>query len=298
MDITSLNYLLCFCFSCMVFFIWLGFYPENLNFLMNRIANNQEFDATIIEQQNKEFALFALFLPLAQKLSKKNSKNISVATLNKIDLDLDAAGRPLKIKAIEFYNMRYSGALIIGILALLMGTVALDMGLILFPIGAIIGYVMPQIKLNQIIRKRAEIIDAELPNVLDLISVCMASGMTLLKSLEIIFSKNEGLLIDELKIVVSDISGGMVKAFESLSVRCRTKRIQKVLQSVKLSEQFGTPIATALKVLSDSIREETFELVKQRAAKAASLVLLPVLIFILPSIVIFLIGPIIPSFMK
>ena len=299
-DIESLNNMLAIGVAVAVFLIWLSFYPENLNFLINRITNADAFNATEIKTKQKKYRLFELLLPISQKIAKKNNGKVNIDKLKKIDDDLDAAGRPLHMKAIEFYNMKYAGAIVFGLAFGLVGMSYVGNPFIPGAIGALVGFVFPNNKLQQTIKQRSSQIDMELPNILDLVSVCMASGMTLLKSIETVCEQNDGELVDELKIVVADLNRGasLIDSFGKLSKRCRTKKIRQVYQNVKLSEELGTEIAEQLKFLSKDIRKSTFEVVKQRATKAAILVLFPVLIFIFPALAIILMGPIVPAFLN
>lgn len=291
MDIYSLNTILCLCVGICAFMFWLSFYPENLNFLMNRISNNSDFDKTIIQKDKSNFIL-TLLLPLAQKFAKKNHSKINRDAINKLDLLLDSAGRPLKITAVELYNMKFSGAIIFSGLFLL-GGLSMNLGLLLTPIGLILGYVIAIAHVKTIAKKRTIMIDEELPNVLDLISVCLESTMPLPKTLEVICANNKGVLIEELTAVLNDTKRGasVTDGFKSLYTRSNSKKIKQLYSNIKLSEKLGTPIADSLKYLSSTVRQDTFELVKQKAAKAAVMVLFPVMFFILPAVMIITMGP-------
>ena len=93
--------------------------------------------------------------------------------------------------------------------------------------------------------------------------------------------------------VKNDIGSGesIVGAFKEMTIRLRSKRIELVYQNIKLSEAYGTPISEKLKVMADISREDVFELTKQRAAKAAQYVMIPMVLFIFPAIGILVIGP-------
>ena len=72
-DIEFINTVLCVCFAVAIMFIWMSFYPENLNFLRNRITTQEEFEKTQVEGN----ALFSQFLlPIAQKLIPYTSRRV------------------------------------------------------------------------------------------------------------------------------------------------------------------------------------------------------------------------------
>ena len=294
MDITSLNIIVGLCFAAGIAMFGLANYPTNTDFLAKRLEEGNDYMAGAIDKNDSRYALLQALLPYAQKLSAKNAGKVDKDKLKDIDRKLTFAGSPLAIKPIEFYNMRFVGAIAFFIVGLIFGFV-LDFGPILGIVAAAVGYAVPDSVVNSLIKKRAAQCDMEMPEVLDLLSVCMDSGMTLTAALETVCSKNEGLLVDELRFVLADTTRGasLIQAFEGLLRRVDSKRLAKILQSVKLSETYGTPIATQLKILSDFIRNDTFELVKQHAAKAASTVMIPVILFILPAMVLVVAGPLI-----
>ena len=155
------------------------------------------------------------------------------------------------------------------------------------------GMFLPTAHVKSLAKQRKISIERELPNILDLISVCMQSGMPIKKALDTVCKNNDGILIDELTIVVDDTNKnlGLSESFGAFYHRCNSKKIKQLYSNIKMSEKFGTPIAKPLKILSDSLREDTFENVKQRASKAALMVLFPVMFFILPSVMIIALGP-------
>ena len=294
MDITTLNIIVGLCFGVGLLMFCLIYFPTNLNFLANRLDEGTSYMAGAIDDKDGRYALLKAFLPYAQKLSAKNADKVNKDRLKEIDKKLLLAGSPLHMKPIEFYNMSFVSAISFFIFGVIFG-LALDFGPILGVFGAAIGYLMPNMVINSLIKKRAQICDLELPEALDLLSVCMDSGMNLENSIRTVCDKTEGLLVNELKFVLADYARGasMCEAFEGLVSRVDSERVAKLLQIVELQETYGTPIAKPLKVNSDIIREDTFESVKQHAAKAASTVMIPVILFILPAMVLIVAGPLI-----
>ena len=294
MDITSLNIIVGTCFAVGLAMFCLAMLPANLNFLAKRLEEESDYMAGTINKDDGRYALLKMMLPYAQKLSAKNAGKVDKDKLKKIDHRLTLAGSPLLIKPIEFYNMRFVGTIMFAVMGV-MFDIVLETVPAISLIGAVMGFKLPDMVINSLITKRAAQCDMEMPEILDLLSVCMDSGMTLTSSLETVCEKNEGLLVDELKLVLADTTRGasLVQAFEGLTRRVESSRLGKILQSVKLSERYGTPIAKQLQILSDFIRTDTFELVKQKAAKAASTVIIPVVLFILPAMVCIVAGPLI-----
>lgn len=197
------------------------------------------------------------------------------------------------MKPVEFYFMMPVGV-VYGLLGGILFGIVAELGYEVGILAAVLGAYTPRMTLNKLIKAREAECDNQLPNILDLLAVCMESGMTITKSLEVICAKNQGLLPNELKKVLADTDRGasLTEAFVGLSQRVNSKRMEKIVHAVKISEALGSPIANQLKELGGTIREETFENVKQKAAKAASLVILPVIVFIVPAVVIIVAGPV------
>lgn len=294
MDITELNIIIGVCIAVGLAMLGIASLPADRDLLKKRLEEGNDYMANAIMSNNGQYAMLKALLPYAQKLSAKNAGKVDKDKLTEIDRKLTLAGAPLLIKPIELYNMRFVGAIAFFLVGAIFGF-ALDFGPALGIIAAAVGYMIPDMTVNSLIKKRAAQCDMEMPEVLDLLSVCMDSGMTLTTAIGTVCEKNEGLLVDELKFVLADTTRGasLVQAFEGLIRRVDSKRLAKILQSVKMSETYGTPIAKQLKILSEFIRNDTFELVKQHAAKAASTVMIPVIIFILPSMVLIVAGPLI-----
>ncbi len=275
-----------------ILMIWLSFYPENLNFLEDRISKEEEEEYSIIP--DAKTMLTKVILPIARRIAKVNKRSVPKATLDAVALDLKAAGNPYKMKPIEFYNLKYAYAIVFGCVGAYI-LILLDMPIFLAIFAAIFGMRIPGPWLQKQIQARTEQAEMELPSILDLLSVCMGTGMTLLAALGIICDNNEGLLVDEMKKIKSDVNSGesLERAFYDLTLRLKSKRINLVYQNIKLSEEYGTPIADKLQLMSDTVRNDVFELTKQKAAKAAQFVLAPIVLFIFPATFIVLAGPMI-----
>ena len=296
-DIEFINIVLCVCFAVAIMFIWMSFYPENLNFLRNRIITQEEFEKTQVEG-NPLFSQF--LLPIAQKLIPYTSRSVKPNELERLAEKIKLAGSPYGIKPIELYNMKFAYAL----LTTMFGFVfCLLLNLPIFAALAFgaLGLIMPESWwINPLIKKRGKQADLELPNILDLISVCLASGLTVDRAISTVCAQKEGMLINEFRRVDSDLHRGSTipEAVLDMTKRVQSKNVMQVYKNISMADRLGTPIADSLKILSDTLRNDTFELVKQRAARAASLVLLPVLFFIFPAVIILIIGPAVPSFLS
>ena len=296
-DIDFINIILCVCFAVAIMFIWMSFYPENLNFLRNRITTHEEFEKTQVEG-NPLFSQF--LLPIAQKLIPYTSRSVKPEELERLAAKIKLAGSPYGIKPIELYNIKYAYAL----LTFLFGAVVCVLLNLPFPISfafAGIGLILPEAGwINPLIAKRGKQADMELPNILDLVSVCLASGLTVDRAISTVCAQKEGMLINEFRRVDSDLQRGSTipEAVLDMTKRVDSKHVMQVYKNISMADRLGTPIADSLKVLADTLRNDTFEMVKQRAARAASLVLLPVLFFIFPAIIILIVGPAVPTFMN
>lgn len=290
MSINSLNIILTLSFAVAILFVWLSFYPENLHFLSEKLDTDNEDDFSIIP--NVATLQTKVLIPLSRKISRFNKKSVPRDRLDEIEIDLKAAGKPYNMTPIEYYNLGYAYFILFAALGMY-GCLLLELPIAIALVLAMVGLSIPKNWLNKLIDDRKTDAEVSLPNILDLISVCMSSGMTLLASLEVICANNEGILVEELRKVKNDISSGeeITEAFKDLTVRLRSKRINLVYQNVKLSEEYGTPISDKLKVMADVAREDVFELTKQKAAKASQFVLMPVILFIFPSVGILVIGP-------
>lgn len=169
---------------------------------------------------------------------------------------------------------------------------ALIIGLALVMLGLFI----PEIWLRLAIDKRKEQITKGLPDMLDLLVLCVEAGMGLDSALhkvaaEIRFTNPQ--LSEELGIVNLETRAGRSReaALKNLALRTGLEEVSNLVKMMIQSDRFGTSTAKALRVYSDTFRAKRFAIAEERAAKIMVKLLFPLIFFIFPSLFIVIIGP-------
>jgi tight adherence protein C len=168
--------------------------------------------------------------------------------------------------------------------------------LILLLTIAAIGYFLPNIVLAYIIKHRKREIFESLPDALDLIMVCVEAGLGLdesfVKVAEEIRLKSPT-LADELHLVTLDLRAGSSReqALHRLALRTGVEEVDSLVAMMIQSDRFGTSVADALRVQSDSLRTKRRQRAEEAAAKIPVKILFPVVFCIFPSLLVVLLGP-------
>jgi tight adherence protein C len=160
----------------------------------------------------------------------------------------------------------------------------------------ITGFLLPSIWLTYKVKNRKTEIFHTLPDILDLLTVCVEAGLGIDAALNRTcetpqFEGNP--LAEELKIAARKIRAGKPRsdALKDMAERTMVDDIEAFVTMLVQTERFGTSLSLALRVHSDSLRTKRKQIAEEKAAKTAVKILFPLLFFIFPALMIVLIGP-------
>lgn len=157
-------------------------------------------------------------------------------------------------------------------------------------------YKAPDIWLKNKITKRSHAIRKGLPDALDLLVICAEAGLTVDAAFNRV-SKELGKAYPELgdEFGLTAIELGFLnerrQAFENLATRVDLDAIRGVVTTMIQTEKYGTPLASALRVLSAEFRNERMMRAEEKAARLPAIMTIPLIIFILPVLFIVILGP-------
>ena len=166
-----------------------------------------------------------------------------------------------------------------------------------FVAGALIlSYKGPDIWLSNTIAKRSAEIRKGLPDALDLLVICAEAGLTVDAAFNRL-AKELGKAYPELgdEFMLTAIELGFLterrQAFENLSTRVALDSVRGVVTTMIQTEKYGTPLASALRVLSAEFRNERMMRAEEKAARLPAIMTVPLILFILPVLFIVILGP-------
>ncbi|HMD76886.1 MAG: type II secretion system F family protein [Terracidiphilus sp.] len=172
-----------------------------------------------------------------------------------------------------------------------------SMGGIFVYIAALgLGFLMPDFWLGRRITTRQHRIRRGLPDVLDLLIICIEAGLSLdqatARSAEEL-RKAQPELSDELTVVVLEQRAGRPRSdtWKHLADRTGVDAVRNLVSMLVQSEQFGTSIAKTLRVHSDTLRTQRVQRVEEMAAKSTIKLIFPLVLFIFPALFVVLMGP-------
>ena len=163
-------------------------------------------------------------------------------------------------------------------------------------VPTIIAYKGPDIFLKNKINKRSLAIRRGLPDALDLLVICAEAGLTVDAAFHRV-AKELGKGYPELgdEFTLTAIELGFLTdrrmAFENLSARVDVDSLKGVVTTMIQTEKYGTPLASALRVLSAEFRHERMMRAEEKAARLPAIMTVPLILFILPVLFIVILGP-------
>jgi len=159
-----------------------------------------------------------------------------------------------------------------------------------------LGFILPRFILKRMIRERQNRIRLGLPDALDLTVICVEAGLALDQALMRVGQDLHHAhpdLSDEFHLVNLEMRAGKprAEALRNLVDRTGVDDIRSLVGTLIQTDRFGTSVAQALRVHSDSLRTERRQRAEEQAAKTTIKMVPPLVIFVLPSIIFVTIGP-------
>jgi tight adherence protein C len=168
--------------------------------------------------------------------------------------------------------------------------------LLIAVILAIIGYLLPSYWLYHQYNERQLQIFHTLPDVLDLITVCVGSGLSmdaaLIKTTETPQFANDP-LAKEIKIATMETRAGKprIESLKDMAERTMVDDVKAFVTMLAQTERFGTSLSQALSVHADSLRTKRRQIAEEAAAKTTIKMIFPLVFFVFPALMVVILGP-------
>ncbi len=162
--------------------------------------------------------------------------------------------------------------------------------------GAGILFFLPEVVLWWLVRTRKQGIFLGLPDALDLMVVCVEAGLGLDQAMRKVadeMKKTYRVISDEFALSNLQLQMGRQRStvLHELGIRTGVDDVRALAAILIQADKFGSSIALALRVQSDSMRTRRRQLAEEKAAKTAVKLIFPLVLFIFPGIFVVLVGP-------
>jgi tight adherence protein C len=159
-----------------------------------------------------------------------------------------------------------------------------------------LGFIAPDFWLGRQIANRQTKIRRGLPDVLDMLVICVEAGLSLDQATARTAQElhhAQPVLSDELSVVALEQRAGSIRAdaWKHFADRTGLDIVRNLVSMLVQSEQFGTSIAKTLRVHSDTLRTKRVQEIEEKAAKLSVKLLFPLVLFIFPSLFVVVLGP-------
>lgn len=222
-------------------------------------------------------------------------------------LSVEQRRRPM-YTGFQFTRQEFNGLLICSIVGSAFAVVifAKEFGAIYNPIalvvGAAFGWIMPKLWLRSSLKRRKRAILRVLPEVVDLLALCVGAGLDFLGSLNRVVTakafSNEA-IIEELTIALQEMKLGKRRAdaLKDMAKRVNLQEMNSFVRTVVQADRMGTPIADVLVIHAEDVRLQRFVRAEREALKAPLKLLVPLIFFIMPCVAIIVGAPIFLQFL-
>lgn len=255
------------------------------------------------EPEKSKFPLIQFSRPLVHNFTLSHVKRVkSEKYRKKLAKKILTAGLSRELNVEEFIGLQILWGIAFPILFFIFNII-LSLG---FPIVMVfvmsgVGFYFPHAYCNSQKKKRYFAIIADLPFFVDVLALSTEAGLDFMGSIQKIVEKAppHSVLAEELFNVIKDTRLGLSRkeALTALDERTDIPELTSVIAVVKDSEETGASIATALKAKSEQMRFERFAKAEEEGGKASQKILIPMMLFIIPSVFIVVFAPAVFQFM-
>ena len=268
----------------------LMFYREAALERISQVINPRPKQKSLAETFQNTGSSIGNVVKRFENLMPKSEKEVSV-----IRLRLMRAGYRNENAIKIFYGSKVLTPLLLAIIAAVSGLA--DLGpffVYVLALGG--GFLAPDFWLGKRITARQKKLQRGLPDVLDLLVICMEAGLSLdqatARSAEEL-SKSQPEICDELGVVVLEQRAGRARseAWKNLAERTGVECLRNLVSMLVQTEQFGTSIAKMLRVHADTLRVQRVQTIEEMASKTSVKLVFPLVLFIFPALFLVTLGP-------
>jgi tight adherence protein C len=234
--------------------------------------------------------------PLVQQAQRLGRALVPDDRLRRVRTRLDLAGNPPGWTTDRVVGLKVIGAAaggMVGILLALLGhpPVVTALGVLLLLGG--VGWFAPSLWLYHVAEERAERVRRDLPDALDLLTICVESGLAFDAALAQVSTKTQGPLAMEFTRVLQEmqIGTGRAGALRALGDRTSVPELRSFVGAMVQADTYGVSVGEVLRVQAKEMRVKRSQRAEETAQKIPVKVLFPLMVCILPALFVVIMGP-------
>jgi len=164
-------------------------------------------------------------------------------------------------------------------------------------VGAVlVGFIMPELYIKNVAAKRTEILNRVLPEGLDLLTICVEAGLSIDAAFRRVAKEMQGSMPElaaefEMTAVELTYLPDRQQALENMAERSESAAMAALVNALRQTEKYGTPLAGSLRILSQEFRQTRASKAEEKGARMPALMTVPLMVFILPTLITVLLAP-------
>lgn len=281
-------------FFALIILVGLGIaFLIQMVFVLNRKRASDKLMASIrpVASEHKKQSIFITLgerMPWLEKVVLSSQREV-------ISRKLWRLGNTSSSRLATFGAIKLGISLVMLMIGLLVAAMLPKLGFLIVLVFVAIGFYLPDRQIDSRIKTLDEDIVREFPEILDLLTLCIRSGMTFDNALRrVAKSKHDSVFGPDLELVVDRINLGESLSETMVHLRTRDEvspMLADFLKRTEVASRLGVPLGQSLEQSATEMRKTRFEAAKTAAAKLPVKILMPMMLCLLPAMLIVVLGP-------
>jgi len=238
-----------------------------------------------------------ILYPFLRQIARLFARLLPASGMASLDRKLLIIGNPIGLRSREFLGLQFAFAIIGLVFAYFIYSGGASYGGWLGLLIPVFALLMPTVLLNRSVRNKQNEYRKELPNVIDILSICTSAGLGFDQALQRVSEEWDTQLSWEIGRVVSEMEMGLSRkdALRNLSSRLDISELSTFVSIIIQSDQLGMSISDTLHTLAQQMRLEWRFRAQEEARKVPVKILIPLVFFIFPAMLAVILGPSVPA---
>lgn len=288
----------------LIYSITLIFFKDKVSTRANTYAKtadmHQQITDGIFDEEREGSLLNRIMGKWTQTTSGFIGRFTPKQSMENLNRKISIAGHPYGLSGVQFLNIQFM-LILMGLLIdilIYQQDIAASRKLFVMIVIPIIFYIVTIVWLDSIVRRNKNVMRKDLPDTLDMLSVCATAGLGFDQSLQRVSHHWKNLLGEELNRVISEMEVGVPRsdALRNLANRLKISELSTFISVIIQSESLGVSISNTLHIQAEQARQQRKFNIQEEAQKLPAKMIFPLAFLILPALLAVILGPSITLF--